>query len=52
MHWNELDKDCCAHDAAYFDRKDLAKRTNSHKIYETARNCGYYGYQRALASKV
>ena len=57
MHRNELDKDCCAHDAAYFDRKDLAKRTNSHKIlkdrpYETARNCGYYGYQRALASKV
>ena len=46
-----------AHDAAYSDSKDLAKRTISDKIlqdraYEIARNRGYDGYQRALASMV
>ena len=46
---------CFAQDAAYFDSKDLGKRTISDKIlknrsYEIARNCGYDGYQRALAS--
>ena len=54
---NELDKACFAHDAAYFDSKDLAKRTISDNIlkdkaYEIARNCGYDGYKRALASMV
>ena len=39
------------------DSKDLAKRTISDKIlkdraYEIARNCGFDGYQRALASMV
>ena len=46
-----------AHDAAYSDSKDLAKRTISDNIlkdraYEIARNLGYDGYQRALASMV
>ena len=54
---NELDKACFAHDAAYFDSKDLAKRTISDNIlkdkaYEIARNRGYDGYKRALASMV
>ena len=54
---NELDKACFAHDAAYSDNKDLAKTTISDKVlkdraYEIARNSGYDGYQRALASIV
>ena len=54
---NKLEKYCFAHDAAYSDSKDLAKRTISDKIlkeraYEIARNCKYDGYQRALASMV
>ena len=54
---NELDKTCFAHDAAYSESNDLAKRTISAKIlkdraYEIARNCGYNGYQRALASMI
>ena len=57
LYRNELDKACFAHDAAYSDSKDLAKRTISDKIlkdgaYEIARNLGYDGYQRALASMV
>ena len=49
---NELDKACFAHDAAYSDSEDLAKRTILDKILkdradEIARN---RGYQRALAS--
>ena len=57
LHRDELDKSCFAHDAAYSDSKDLAKRTISDKIlkdetYEIARNCKYYGYQRALGSTV
>ena len=51
---NELDKACLAHDSAYSDSKDLAKRTISDKIlkdraYEIARNHKYDEYQRALA---
>ena len=54
---NELDKACLAHDAAYSDSKDLAKRTISDKIlrdraFEIARNCISDEYQRALASMV
>ena len=54
---NELDKAYFAHDAAYSESNDLAKRTISVKIlkdraYEIARNCGYNGYQRALASMI
>ena len=54
LYTNELDHACFAHDAAYSDGKDLAKRTISDKVlkdraYEIARNRGYDGYQRALA---
>ena len=57
LYRNELDKACFAHDAAYSDSKYLAKITNSDKILkdradEIARNCGYDGYQRTLASMV
>ena len=57
LYRKELEKSCFAHDAAHSDSKDLAKRTISDKIlkdraYEIARNCGYDGYQRALASMV
>ena len=53
----ELPKACFSHDTAYSDRKDLANRTISDQIfkasaYEIARNRGYDGYQRALASMV
>ena len=55
LYRNELDKVCFAHDAAYSDSKDLTKRAISDKILrdradEIARNRGYDGYQRALAS--
>ena len=54
---NYLEKACFAPDAVYSSSKDLAKRTISDKIlkdraYEIARNCGYDGYQRAVASMV
>ena len=57
LYRNELDKASFAHDAAYSDRKDLAKSTISAKIrkdraYEIARNCGYDKYKRVLASVV
>ena len=57
LYRKELEKSCFSHDAAHSDSKDLAKRTISYKIlkdraYEIARNCGYDGYQRALASMV
>ena len=57
LYRNELDKDCFAHDVAYSDSKDLAKRTTSDKIlkdraYDIARNRKHDGYQRALASMV
>ena len=46
LHWNESDKACFAHDAAYSEGTDLAKRTISDKIlmnraYEIARNQNY-----------
>ena len=46
LYRNELDKACFAHDAAYSDSKDLAKRTISDKILkdradDIARNCKY-----------
>ena len=57
LYRNELDKACFAHDAAYSDSKDLAKRTTSEKILkdrdcEIAKNPKYDGYQRTLASMV
>ena len=44
-------------DAAYFDSKDLAKRTQSDKVlkdkaFAIANNPKYDGYQRRLASMV
>ena len=49
----ELDKACFAHNAAYFDSKDLAKITISDNILkdracEIARNRGYDGYLNEL----
>ena len=32
LYRNEINKACSAHDAAYSDSKDLAKRNNSDKI--------------------
>ena len=57
FHENELDKACFTHDAAYSDSKDLTKRTISDKILkdranEIARNRGYGGYRRVLASMI
>ena len=57
LYTNDLEKACFAHDAAYSDSEDLAKRTISDKIVkekasEIARNRKYYGYQRLLASMV
>ena len=57
LSWNELDKACFAHDAAYSVSKNLVKRTISEKIlkdraYEITRNWKYDGYQRELASMV
>ena len=50
MYRNKLDKACFAHDAAYSNSKDLAKRTILDKIlkdrpYEMARNCNHDGCQ-------
>ena len=55
LYRKELDKASFAHDAAYSDSKDVAKRTISDKVlkdraYEIARN--HDEYQRALASMV
>ena len=46
LYRNELEKACFAHDTAYSDSKDLAKRTISDKIlkdraYEIAQSCNY-----------
>ena len=54
---NELDQTCFAHDAAYSDSKDLAKRTVADKIlkyraFNIAKDQKYDGYQRGLASMV
>ena len=57
LYRKELDKAYFAHDAAYSDSKDLAKRTISDNnlndnAYEMARNRGYDRCQRALANMV
>ena len=54
---NELDKACYAHDAAYSDSKDLARRTTADKVlrgkaFNISRNPKYDEYQRGLASMV
>ena len=57
LYKNELEKACFAHDVAYSDSKNLAKRTISDKIlkdraYEICRNHQCDGYQGALASLI
>ena len=57
LYRNELDKAFFTHDPAYSDSQNLPKRTISDKIlkdraYEIARDRGYDGYQRVLASMV
>ena len=57
IYKNELDKACFAHDAAYFDSKDLTKRTIADKIlknkaFNIAKDPKYDGYQRGLAPMV
>ena len=57
LYRNELGKACFAHDAAYSDSKDLAKKATWDKIltdraYEIARNHKYHGYQRVFASMI
>ena len=57
IYKNELDKARFAHDAAYFDSKDLTKRTVADKVlrdkaFNIAKNPKYDGYQRGLASIV
>ena len=54
---NELDKACFIHDAAYYDSKDLTKRTIADKnkkkrAFDIAKDPKYDGYQRGLASMV
>ena len=55
LYRNEINKACSAHDAAYSDNKDLAKRTNKSlqdRAYKIARSRNYDRYQRALGSMV
>ena len=57
IYRNELDKACFQHGMAYSKSKDLAKRTQSHKVlrdkaFKVASDPRYDGYQRGLASKV
>ena len=57
MFKNELDKACFVHDAAYYDSKDLTKRTIADKnlknrAFDIAKDPKYDGYQRGLASMV
>ena len=56
IYKNELDKAFFAHDAAYFDSKDLTKRTLSDKVlkkaFEIASDPKHDGYERGLASMV
>ena len=57
LYKNELYKSCFAHDSAYSNSKELAKRTISDKIlkdrtYEVVSNRKYDGRQRAVASMV
>ena len=54
---SELDKACFVHDVAYFDSKDLTKRTIADKslrnrAFGIAKDPKYDGYQRGLASMV
>ena len=57
IYRNELDKACFQHDSAYADHEDLINRTEADKVlrdkvYDTASNPKYDGYQRGLARMV
>ena len=57
IYKNELYKACFQHDMAYWDFKDLKRRTASDKIlrdraFNIAKNPKYGGYQGGLASMV
>ena len=57
IYKNELDKACFQHDMAYGKSKDLAKRTQSDKVFrdkafKIASGPKHEGYQRGLASMV
>ena len=57
FYGNELDKACLQHYMAHGKSKDLAKRTQSDKVFRdkafnVARDPKYDGYQRGLASMV
>ena len=54
---NELDKSCFAHEVAYSDSKNVAKRTISENVlkdrtYEIEKNPKYNGYKTGLLSMV
>ena len=57
IYRNDLDKACFQHDMAYGKSKDLAKRTQSHKVlrdkaFKIVSDPKYDGYQRGLALMV
>ena len=57
IYRKELDKTCFQHNMAYGKSKDLARRTESHKVlrdkaFKIASDPKYDGYQRGLASMV
>ena len=57
IYQKELDEACFKHDMAYWDFKDLTRKTASDKILldkglNIAKNSKYDGYQRGLASMV
>ena len=57
IYKNELDKACFQHDMAYWDFKDLARRTATNKVlrdkaFNLAKNPKYDGYERGLPSMV
>ena len=52
-----MDKACFAHDPAYSDSKDLAKRTQSDRVlkdkaFAIANNPKHIRYERSLAARV
>ena len=57
IYKSELDKACFQHDMAYSKPKDLAKRTELHKVlkdeaFKIASDPKYDDYQRGLASMI
>ena len=57
IYRNYLDKACFQRDTVYGKSKDLARRTESvkvfrDKVFEIAINPKYYGCQRGLASMI